>query len=147
MRLKVSTPQKVVYQDEIKSISLPTENGTMTITPNQKPLVTALKPGLIKIHPLDITNRNDYIFSKNEIVISIDKGMVFVDGSIVRIVSSNATTIPSESSNNLLKKKEELEQEIKKIRSQGSIEDLEKYMNKLQKINADITLEKMKELA
>lgn len=147
MRLKISTPERVVYQGEIKSISLPTESGTLTIQPNSTPLVTALKPGIIKILPFEVSNRNEYIFSKNEIIISIDKGMVFVDGQIVRIVSSHATTVPSESSSNLQKKKEELEQEIRKLRSQGSIEELEKYMNKLQKINADISLEKMKELA
>jgi hypothetical protein len=42
-------------------------------------LVTAIKPGLIKISPTQAISQNEYIISNNEIYISIDKGMAFVD--------------------------------------------------------------------
>ncbi|MBU0627107.1 hypothetical protein KKG31_01760 [Patescibacteria group bacterium] len=44
MRLKLSTPKQSVYQGEIKSISLPTEHGIVTITNSNAPMVTSLKP-------------------------------------------------------------------------------------------------------
>ena len=109
MRLKISTPEKGVYQGEIRSISLPTDSGTMNINESSAPMVTSLKPGIISLVPFESTQTSGYIFSKNEILISIGKGMAFVDGKIVRIVVSSATTIPSESLESLQKKKAALE--------------------------------------
>jgi len=145
MRLKISTPERVVYQGEIKSVSLPTENWILIINPNQTPMVTAIKPWLIKIIPFDMSQRNEYVVSKNEIVISCDKWMVFVDWKIIRVVSSHATTSPNESSTLLEKRKEILLQEIRKLKSEWAIEELEKMLSKLQKVEADISLEKIKQ--
>jgi len=141
MRLKISTPDKAVYQGEVRSISLPTDSGTITITDNSSPMVTSLKPGIINIVPFESTHLSGYIFSKNEILISIGKGMAFVDGKIVRIVASSATTIPTESSESLKRRKEALEGEIRQLKAKGSIEQLSNKMNILEKINADLQLE------
>jgi len=141
MRLKISTPNKSVYQGEVRSISLPTDSGTITITENSAPMVTSLKPGIINIVPFESTHLSGYIFSKNEILISIGKGMAFVDGKIIRIVTSSATTIPTESLESLRKKKEALEGEIIQLKAKGSIEQLSNKMNILEKINADLQLE------
>jgi F0F1-type ATP synthase epsilon subunit len=141
MRLKISTPDKSVYQGEVRSISLPTDSGTITITENSTPMVTSLKPGIINIVPFESTHLSGYIFSKNEILISIGKGMAFVDGKIIRIVASSATTIPTESLESLKKRKEALEGEIRQLKLKGSIEQLSNKMNILEKINADLQLE------
>jgi F-type H+-transporting ATPase subunit epsilon len=141
MRLKISTPEKSVYQGEIKSVSLPTDSGTITITDSSAPMVTSLKTGIVTLVPFETTHTPGYIFSKNEILISIGKGMAFVDGKIIRIVASSATTIPTESAESLKKKKEALENEIKQLKMKGSIEQLSSKMNTLEKINADLQLE------
>ena len=104
-------------------------------------MVTSLKPGIINIVPFESTHLSGYIFSKNEILISIGKGMAFVDGKIIRIVTSSATTIPTESLESLRKKKEALEGEIIQLKAKGSIEQLSNKMNILEKINADLQLE------
>jgi len=67
--------------------------------------------------------------------------MAFVDGKIIRIVTSSATTIPTESLESLRKKKEALEGEIIQLKAKGSIEQLSNKMNILEKINADLQLE------
>lgn len=141
MRLKISTPDKSVYQGEVRSISLPTDSGTITITENSAPMVTSLKPGIINIVPFESTHISGYIFSKNEILISIGKGMAFVDGKIIRIVASSATTIPTESLESLQRKKQALEGEIRQLKAKGSIEQISNKMISLEKINADIQLE------
>lgn len=141
MRLKISTPDKWVYQGEVRSVSLPTDSGMITITDNSAPMVTSLKAGIINIAPFESTHISGYIFSKNEILISIGKGMAFVDGKIIRIVVSSATTIPTESWESLKKRKEALEWEIKQLKIKWSIEQLSNKMNILEKINADLKLE------
>jgi F-type H+-transporting ATPase subunit epsilon len=56
IKFKIATPEKVVYQDEIDQITLPTTTGEITILPNHLPLVSTLKAGevLIKKDKLEI---------------------------------------------------------------------------------------------
>lgn len=149
MKLKITTPDKVIFEGEVTTVSLPTESWTETIHSKQStPLVTAIKPGLIKILTANqIHNSHDFVITKNEIIISIGKGMAFVDSTTIRVVASQATTIPNHSKDTLEKEKEAIEDQIKKLRNQGSIEQIESYMTKLQKINADISLEQIKQCA
>lgn len=46
---KIATPERVVYQDEIDQITLPTKLGEITILPNHLPLVSSLMPGEVLI--------------------------------------------------------------------------------------------------
>ncbi len=149
MKLKITTPDRNIFEGEITSVSIPTENGTETIHSNKAiPMVTAIKPGLIKIIPANhLHDTHEFVIAKNEIIISISKGMTFVDGTTIRIVASQATTIPNHSKDSLEKTKEDIELHIKDLRNQWSIEQLEIYMTKLQKINADISLEAIKQCA
>ena len=143
MQFKISSPEKVIFEGEVKQVSLPTEIGTITVLPNHAPMVTALKPWLIKILPTE-TPKGDFVFSENYISISVSKGMAFVDGKIIRVVTATATQSPKESWDTLLKMREELEGKIKQLKMKGSIEDIEKSLIMLEKIDADIKLEKLK---
>ena len=49
LQFKIITPEKTVYSDEIDSITLPTEDGEITILPGHIPLVAPTKPGEIMI--------------------------------------------------------------------------------------------------
>lgn len=68
--------------------------------------------------------------------------MAFVDGKIVRIVCAEATINPQESSQELDHIRGELEKKIKQLKNEGSIEEIEKTLMKLEKVNADIKLKK-----
>jgi len=144
MLLKISSPSKIIYEGKIKQITIPTESGIITILPNHIPLVTALKPGIVTITPEKVPKDIDFVFSKNTMSLSVSKGMAFVDGKMIRIVTAVATTSPKESGEKLGRMKLELEEKIKILKKKGSIEDIEKSLIKLEKINADIKLEKMK---
>jgi len=73
--------------------------------------------------------------------------MVFIDGKVVRIVTAEATLAPEETENTLLQYKQTREEKIKRLKTEGSIEEIEKALIKLEKINADIQLKKMLQTA
>ncbi len=144
MQLKISSPAKTIFEWEIKQITLPTEIGDVTVLPWHAPMVTALKPGIIRIVPTKEVSENDFIFSKNTISLSVSKWMAFVDGKIVRVVTAVATTSLAETEKELESKKYKLEEEIKQLRKMWSLEEIEKSIILLEKINADIRLKKLK---
>ena len=49
MKFKIVTPDGVIYEDEIESVSLPTLNGEITILPHHIPLISVIKAGEIRI--------------------------------------------------------------------------------------------------
>ena len=49
IKFKIATPERVVYEDEIDQITLPTKMGEITILPNHIPLVSSLMPGEVLI--------------------------------------------------------------------------------------------------
>jgi F-type H+-transporting ATPase subunit epsilon len=68
MSLKILTAEKVVYEDTVQKIVLPTESGEIGILPDHTPLVSIIKTGEIKIEKE----------SKNVIPLSIFSGILEV---------------------------------------------------------------------
>ncbi len=73
------TPEKIVYQEEVESISLPTVDGEITVLPHHIPLITALAPGVI-------TLRNE----GTEHFVSVTEGIVKVDKTGLTVLASSA---------------------------------------------------------
>ena len=46
---EIATPERVVYKEEVDSLTLPTKDGEITVLPNHIPLVSALVPGAITV--------------------------------------------------------------------------------------------------
>lgn len=128
MQLRITSPDSVIFEWEIQEITLPTEMGELKVLPWNKPMVTAIKPGIVT-----------FLSWNKKTALSVWKWMVFVDGKIVRIATSSATTWSTDKAE-LKKKKEELEAKLKKLTLNGSLEDIEKLQNQLAKIEADIKL-------
>lgn len=49
IQLKVTTPERIVFQEEAEQITLPTQEGEITLLPNHIPLIANLVPGIIEI--------------------------------------------------------------------------------------------------
>lgn len=49
INFKIATPERVVYKDEVDSVTLPTKIGEITVLPNHIPLISILAPGEIII--------------------------------------------------------------------------------------------------
>ena len=63
MLLKISSPEKIIFEGEIDRIILPTEIGDVTVKPWQRPTVASLKPGIITISPIWKFKEKDLVFS------------------------------------------------------------------------------------
>ena len=49
INFQIATPERVVYKQEIDSVSLPTPMGEITVLPNHLPLVSLISPGMITV--------------------------------------------------------------------------------------------------
>jgi len=79
LHLKIITPKKVVLEKEILSITLPTEEGEITILPRHANLFAILKEGIVKIK-----------YDGNEDYLAIGGGYLETDGKMVNVLVSRA---------------------------------------------------------
>ena len=49
MKLRIITPKKMVLEEEIEAVTLPSIEGEITILPNHVSLFSLLKEGVVKI--------------------------------------------------------------------------------------------------
>jgi F-type H+-transporting ATPase subunit epsilon len=81
MEIKIVTPNGVVYNNNAKSITMPTRNGVITVLEDHQPLVSILEPGEIVI-------KNE---SEEDVLISVSSGLVEVhEGNIVYVIADTA---------------------------------------------------------
>ncbi len=78
LKFKIVTPEKVIYENEISQVTVPTMSGEITILPNHIPLVSVLKAGELRIkdkdgeHNLAVSGGFLEVRGNNEIVILAD---------------------------------------------------------------------------
>lgn len=53
LSLKIVTPEKIIYENSIEQVSVPTTTGEITILPHHVPLVSILQAGELKIKDKD----------------------------------------------------------------------------------------------
>lgn len=80
LQIKVVTPERVVFEDSVDSVSMMTENGEITILPNHVPLVSLLRAGEMRLSD-----------SGNQSLLAVSTGLVEVrDGNNVIILADTA---------------------------------------------------------
>ncbi len=79
LEFKIVTPERVVFEDTVESVSLPTVDGEITILPRHIPLVTLLQAGELRIRK-----------GKEEIPLAVSSGVVEVDGKRVVVLADTA---------------------------------------------------------
>lgn len=74
MKFQIVTPERTVSSDEVEQVSLPTQDGEITILQNHIPLVSILKPGELR-----------YKKNGEDFALAVSGGFVEVreDGSVV----------------------------------------------------------------
>jgi len=78
INFKIATPEKVVYEDTIFQVSIPTTSGEITVLPNHIPLVSVLVAGELKIkdkegeHAIALAGGFLEVRGNNEIIILTD---------------------------------------------------------------------------
>ncbi|HLD26587.1 MAG TPA: ATP synthase F1 subunit epsilon [Patescibacteria group bacterium] len=78
-RLRIITPKKVVYEDEVSTVTAPSASGEITILHKHVPLFSLLREGAIKVK-----KENDEIF------FSIGGGYLETDGKKTTVLVSRA---------------------------------------------------------
>jgi len=140
MRLKIISTENNLFDGEVEEVIVPTQEWEIGILPDHAMYAWVVKWWICKFK----TNEaNEDFLKKDEFnVISVWDGVMYTDWKEVSIVVSSATSKNTMSDEELQKMKENLEKEIEEIKAKWSIEDIEKALFKMNKIMADLELNK-----
>jgi F-type H+-transporting ATPase subunit epsilon len=82
-KLEIITPQKIVYSEDVVSVTAPGTEGYLGILANHAALLTSLKPGKIDIRkagdliPATVMVQSGFLeTSNNKVVILVDKAEI-----------------------------------------------------------------------
>jgi F-type H+-transporting ATPase subunit epsilon len=79
IHLKIVTPDQVLLDKEVESVSIPTVEGEITVLPGHLPILAGMKPGELKIKE-----------DKKEEFFSVMRGVAEVDGKNITILTDAA---------------------------------------------------------
>lgn len=79
LQFKIVTPERVVFEDTVDAVVLPTVEGEITILPHHIPLVTLLRAGEVRIKK-----------GTDEIPLAVSGGVIEVDGQKVVVLADTA---------------------------------------------------------
>jgi F-type H+-transporting ATPase subunit epsilon len=79
IKFKIVTPEKTVFEDEIDQVTLPTQEGEITVLPNHIPLISVLQAGEL------IAKKGS-----EEIAMAVSGGMVEVRRNEITILADTA---------------------------------------------------------
>lgn len=80
IKFEIVTPERVVLQEDILQITVPTTSGEITVLPDHIPLVSVLAPGVIEV------KRADNIIE----IMSVSGGFIEVMGDKIVILADTA---------------------------------------------------------
>lgn len=124
LHLKVITPRKVVIDETISSVTVPTEDGEITILPEHVRLFSLLVEGIVKIKKEG---------SENDL--AIGGGYLETDGKTVKVLVSRAygqDEIDHELTNKAIEKAKQILSQSKDERESGGHDGLTSVNNRLQ---------------
>ena len=79
IEFKIVTPEKVLYDAKVEGVSFPTVDGEITVLPHHIPIISAVKPGELKIK---IDGKEEFF--------SVTSGVVEVDGKTITLLTDAA---------------------------------------------------------
>jgi F-type H+-transporting ATPase subunit epsilon len=106
MKLEIVTPNGVIFDDEVKQVTLPGSEGEFGVLPKHATLVSLLDTGVIVIEKSD----------GSEVAVAINAGYVKVDEEKTTCIVDGAVALSSGDSN-LSKALEEAKELLKKAES------------------------------
>ncbi len=79
IKFKIVTPERVVFEEEVDQVTLPTQEGEITVLPNHIPLISVLQAG-------------ELVAKKNgkEIAMAVSGGMVEVQKNELIVLADTA---------------------------------------------------------
>jgi len=110
LNIKITTPEGVIFEDNVSSATIPTQMGEITILKNHIPLVSALSPGEIVLKK---DNKEEYL--------SVSTGFVEVNNNKITILADTAEMVASLIEEEILKAKERAQKLLEEKRHESEI--------------------------
>ena len=110
--VEIISPEKSVLKTETNIVVIPSYEGEMSILKDHIPLITFLRPGLVKI------------FNEDEKTFFVEEGTVEFANNNLLILTSSAVELPSKNKQSLVSLLSEAEKQI----ISEEITDKEKYL-------------------
>ena len=111
LSIKIVTPERIVFEDEVDSISTMTESGEITILPNHVPLVSLLRAGEMRL-----------MDSGKESALAVSTGLIEVrPGNTVIILADTAERSEELELAEIEKAKELAEKRLEEARNKNDV--------------------------
>ena len=110
--LEIISPEKVLLSEKVKSVTIPSFEGEMTILSDHIPLITFLRPGIVTV------------FSSKETKYFLEEGTVEFSNNTLIILSSTITSLDSLTKEKISKMLEESKNEL----NQDNLSDKARYI-------------------
>jgi F0F1-type ATP synthase epsilon subunit len=141
MKLKIITPDKLLFEWEVKEAIIPTNAWELCILPEHAVYSWIVQWWICKFK---LTSEKESFITKDDYsIVSIGNGIAYTDGEFISIVVSSADSKIDISLEKLEEMKQQLDKEIEQIKIKWSVEEVEKAMLQMNKILADIELSKL----
>ena len=82
-KLEIISPEKIVFSDTIKMVTLPSYEGDMSILKHHVPVITFLRPGIIKVQKNE--SNHEEFFSQDGTVEFFNDCLVVLSPSVINI--------------------------------------------------------------
>ena len=121
LKLKIITPERIVFEEDVDQVTLPTIEGEITILPGHIPLISALKSG-------DIVAKKGDEF----IPMAVVGGFAEINAGEVAVLADFAEHV-SELSDEVVARAKARAEELKKMKDNEEIVDLEHFETELER--------------
>lgn len=121
LQLKIITPERIVLDEAVDSVTLPTTEGEITILPDHIPLISTLASG-------DIVAR----VNGEDVPMAVSGGFVEVSNNDVKILADFAEHV-SDLSDDAVSKARARAEELKRMKDDASVVDFEHYEAELER--------------
>ena len=110
--LEIISPEKIILSEKVNSVTIPSFEGEMTILPDHIPLITFLRPGILKIEG---SKESEYF---------VEEGTVEFSNNTLIILSSTIIPLENVKGENLSK----MIEESKALLAKENLSDKAKYI-------------------
>ena len=135
MRLKITSLEWLIWDEEVKQLTVDTMLGQITVLPWHDNLISVLKPGLIKLVPAEVrTDRHfDFLMEKEYAVFGVLWGVLKVEEDEVQILTNMVITDNQNPLDILLQNKISLKEKLQQAHaSHSEIHTIEADLEKIE---------------
>ena len=110
--LEIISPEKIILSEKINSVTMPSFEGEMTILPDHIPLITFLRPGIVRIEG---SKESEYF---------VEEGTVEFSNNTLIILSSTIIPLENVKGENISK----MIEESRALLAEENLSDKAKYI-------------------